>query len=206
MLQTAAPIPEAQIRSAVEQAFRSTGIRHMSLKDRFWMWLADQWAAFWEWFFGLVRAARAADPVAIMLLALAALIVMVLLWQLVGSWRGRGRAGAPGRPWTAGEVQRGDPWAAAQRLASAGDYTAAAHALYGALLDAAARGQQVRIHPSKTVGDYARELRSRRSRLFADFRKFAGDYEVVIYDDQHCDRERYERLFQLAVPMLSADG
>jgi len=206
MLQTAAPIPEAQIRSAVEQAFRSTAIRHMSLKDRFWLWFADKWSAFWEWFFGVVRAARAADPIAILVLALVALAVGAMVWQLVSSWRGRARGGAPGRPWTPAEVQRGDPWAAAQQLAAEGDYTAAAHALYGALLDAAARGQQVRRHPSKTVGDYARELRARRSRLFGDFRKFAGDYEVVIYNDQRCDRERYERLFRLAVPMLSADG
>jgi hypothetical protein len=29
---------------------------------------------------------------------------------------------------------------------------------------------------------------------------------VVIYGDQMCDRERYDRLFALAVPMLRADG
>lgn len=206
MLQTTAPIPEAQIRTAVEQAFRSTAIRHASLKDRFWAWVAEQWSAFWTWFFGLFHAANAFDPIAIMTLALIALLVIALLWQVIASWRGRSGAGAPGRPWTVAEVQRGDPWATAQQLASAGDYTAAAHALYGALLDAAARGQQVRLHPSKTVGDYAREMRGRRSHLFPDFRKFAGDYEVVIYYDQRCDRERYERLFQLAVPMLSTDG
>ena len=206
MLQTAAPIPEAQIRVAVEQAFRSTAIRHMSLKDRLWIWIGEKWTAFWEWFFGLFHAARAFDPIAIMTLALVALVLIALLWQLVASWRGRARSGAPGRPWTAAEVERGDPWADAQRLAALGDYTAAAHALYGALLNAAARGQQVRLHPSKTVGDYARELRGRRSLLFPDFRNFAGNYEVVIYDDQRCDRERYERLFQLAVPMLSTDG
>jgi len=206
MLQAAAPIPESQIRSAVEQAYRSTAIRHMSIKDRFMIWISEQWSAFWRWLFGLFHSAGLGDPIAIMMLALMAAIVVAVLWQVVSSSRGRRSAGAPGRPWTAAEVQRGDPWAAAQELAAGGDYTAAAHALYGALLDAAARRQQLRLHPSKTVGDYARELRGRGSRLFPGFRKFAGDYEVVIYYDQHCDRTRYERLFQLAVPMLTADG
>ena len=206
MLQAAVPIPESQIRSAVGRAFRSTAIRHMSLKDRIMLWLGDQWEAFWRWFGGLFHSAGLGDPVAIMVLALLAAIVVAVVWQVVSNARGRQSAGAPGRPWTPAEVQRGDPWATAQELAAGGDYTAAAHALYGALLDAAARRQQVRLHPSKTVGDYARELRGRGSRLFPEFRKFAGDYEVVIYYDQQCDRARYERLFQLAVPMLTTDG
>ncbi len=98
----------------------------------------------------------------------------------------------------------GDPWLSAQELAAKGNFTDAAHALYAALLEAAARNDQLRLHPSKTVGDYVRELRSRSSALFARFREFARSYETVIYGVGFCDRERYERLRALALPLVQA--
>ncbi len=107
-----------------------------------------------------------------------------------------------------GDVRRhgGDPLATAQRLAAAGDFTGAAHALYAALLLAAARRERLELHPSKTVGDYARDLRGRSSDLFARFRDFARSYEFVIYGLGECDRERYERLWTLASPIVTSHG
>jgi Domain of unknown function (DUF4129) len=95
-----------------------------------------------------------------------------------------------------------DRWGEAQRLAAAGRYTEAAHALYAALLDSIARGEELRLHPSKTVGDYARDLRRRSSVLLPPFRDFARSYEVVVYGIGSCDQDRYERLYALATGMV----
>jgi Domain of unknown function (DUF4129) len=97
----------------------------------------------------------------------------------------------------------GDPWALAQRLAAEGDYTEAAHALYQGLLRALARRDNIRLHESKTVGDYTRELRSRASQRFGPFREFARTYEVVVYGLGTCDRDRYDRLHRLALAITA---
>jgi hypothetical protein len=96
-----------------------------------------------------------------------------------------------------------DPWTEAQRLATDGRYTDAAHALYAALLEGLARREDLRLDPSKTVGDYRRELRHRSSPFMPTFRDFARLYEVVVYGLGFCDRERYERLYVLASGMLA---
>jgi hypothetical protein len=104
-------------------------------------------------------------------------------------WAGRGaRFGAGGQ----------DPWALAQQLASEGRYTDAAHALYGALLARVAARVPLRLHPSKTAGDYARDLRGTAPSVFAPFREFARSYEVVIYGLGSCDRRRFQTLMELA--------
>jgi len=91
-----------------------------------------------------------------------------------------------------------DPWALAQRLAAEGRYTEAAHALYGALLARVAARVPLRLHPSKTVGDYARDLRGTAPSVFTPFREFARSYEVVIYGLGTCDRSRFDGLIALA--------
>jgi hypothetical protein len=99
--------------------------------------------------------------------------------------------------------RRVDPWLDAQRLAAEHRYTDAAHALYAALLESVAKREDLRLHPSKTVGDYLRELRWRSSALVPSFRDFARLYEVVVYGLGICDQERYERLYALASGMLT---
>jgi len=113
-------------------------------------------------------------------------------WREVG---GRRVAGPRGR----------DPWALARELSAAGRFTDAAHALYAALLERLAQREQLRLHPSKTAGDYARDLRARSSPSFPRFREFARAYDVVVYGLGRCDRDRYERLYSLATPMLAPD-
>jgi len=95
-------------------------------------------------------------------------------------------------------AQSRDPWVVAQQRAAAGDYTAASHALYMALLEALARKEQLRLHPSKTAGDYRRELRARSSSLLPTFQDFARLYELVAYGFRQCDVDRYHRLYALA--------
>jgi len=103
--------------------------------------------------------------------------------------------------WTlrgARSAESGDPWALAQRLAAEGRYTEAAHALYGALLARVAARVPLRLHPSKTAGDYARDLRGTAPSIYGPFREFARSYEVVIYGLGECDRPRFEGLIDLA--------
>ncbi len=107
---------------------------------------------------------------------------------------------------TGGRTRARDPWRAAEELAAAGEFTDAAHSLYLALLDAVSRRERLRVHPSFTVGDYVRALRSKSSSLFSRFRDFATSYETVVYGLGACDRERYERLRSLALPIVHGDG
>lgn len=95
-------------------------------------------------------------------------------------------------------AEAGDPWALAQRLAMEGRYTEAAHALYGALLARVAARVPLRLHPSKTAGDYARDLRDAAPAVYGPFREFARSYEVVIYGLGACDRPRFDGLVDLA--------
>ena len=50
---------------------------------------------------------------------------------------------------------------------------------------------RIRLHPSKTVGDYARDLRRVQSPLAPRYREFARLYEVVIYGVGTCDADRW---------------
>jgi hypothetical protein len=51
-----------------------------------------------------------------------------------------------------------------------------------------------------------REVRRRAPPLFAGFRDFARAYEVVIYGIGACNRDRYERLLALALPIVRPGG
>jgi hypothetical protein len=79
---------------------------------------------------------------------------------LASEWRNEGMARR--RPGS-GKAGRFDPWSEAERLAASGDYTGAAHALYQAVLRRLAGSERIRLHSSKTSGDYWRELRRRGS-------------------------------------------
>jgi len=130
---------------------------------------------------------------AIILLVLGVIAHLILTVYIPGGgksarWALRGAKSAEG----------GDPWALAQRLAAEGRYTEAAHALYGALLARVAARVPLRLHLSKTAGDYARDLRGAAPSIFGPFREFARSYEVVIYGLGTCDRPRFDGLIELA--------
>ena len=64
-----------------------------------------------------------------------------------------------------------------------------------------------RAHPSKTIGDYVRELRRASAKgsvgsLLNTFTDFARVYEVVVYRDGSCDANRYATLRELVVPLM----
>lgn len=89
---------------------------------------------------------------------------------------------------------RVDPWAEAERLAAAGDYLAAAHALYQAVLRRIAGSERVRVHASKTSGDYVRDLRRRGSPLATPFQRFGRRFDHVIFGKGVCTADDYAAL------------
>lgn len=95
-------------------------------------------------------------------------------------------------------AEANDPWLVARQLAAEGRYTEAAHALYLALLARVAARVPLRLHASKTAGDYARELRKIAPSVFGPFREFARSYEVVVYGLGECDEARFNGLIDLA--------
>ena len=98
--------------------------------------------------------------------------------------------------------RRTDPWTEAERLASSGSYVEAAHALCAALLVSCARRGELQLHPSKTTGDYARELRRRGAASEHGFQKFRSRYDRVVYDAQQCSADEYAALLADARPLL----
>jgi hypothetical protein len=137
-------------------------------------------------------------------------IVVILLLAAVGiavrrHLHAQGRGAASG-DLTRGGVRGQDAWTAAQELAAAGDFTGAAHALYVALLGSLAKRDLLRLHPSKTIGDYLRELRRRPSAPAQTMVEFARTYELVAYGLRPCDADRYDRLRTLAARMIEHRG
>jgi hypothetical protein len=137
-----------------------------------------------------IPGGRTTVIVAISLIAL--LIVGRIL--LSAEWRDesliRRRAGA-GRA-------RIDPWSEAERLAASGDYTAAAHALYQAVLRRLSGSERIRLHSSKTSGDYWRELRRRGSPAAPAFRVFGRRFDRVIFGVGECSRDEFEAMLSEA--------
>jgi len=100
----------------------------------------------------------------------------------------------------------GDPWADAERLAAQGDYTAAAHLLYRGLTERLAAADQIRLHPSKTSGDYARELRVRGFPAHNEFRQFGRRYDHVIFGTGTCDAATYAVLREHATRVVRQEA
>jgi hypothetical protein len=188
-------IRDAVIRDTVAAVFRDPAYSRDTVLSRIGSWLVE----FLQALFARFDRGQMSIPlfwlvwglVALLLLALAAR----LLYSLATAYSAPRRralkfadADAPGV----------DAWRMAMRHAEAGDYTAAAHALYAALLATLAAETDVELHESKTIGDYLRDLSRRSYAMLSRFREFARTYETVIYGLGSCDRARYERLLGLA--------
>ena len=99
-----------------------------------------------------------------------------------------------------------DAWREAERLAAAGAFTEASHALLAALLSSFAQRGEVRLHASKTAGDYARELARKGSPARGAFQQFRRRYDAVIFGVGTCDADQYAALLRDAAPILSRAG
>ncbi len=198
-------LSETAIRDTVASVFRNAAFNKslkQTLGDKLFAWINMILES-------LQQAAREHPFLAFCVKMLVALMVVAIIGrsiylayrraQLKAQLLGYRRSGQTGD-----EMQ--DAWLVAQRFASEGKYTEAAHAIYRHLLEWLAQRESVILHPSKTVGDYARDLRARSSRVFGNYRDFARSYEVVIYGLGSCDRERYDRLLSLATAITRKNG
>ena len=202
------PVPETAIRDTMAAVFRQPGFARerpswiAAQVDRFWTWLGNVLRSI----FGPLFRSRETNPLLFwILVAIIALVFLAIVARLGYVSYLRRAQGIDARAFAGGgglQARGGDPRLLAQQLAARGNFTDAAHALYMALLEAVARRGLIKLHPSKTVGDYVRELRGRSSAIYARFRDFARAYEVVVYGTGYGDRERYERLYALARPIL----
>lgn len=136
-----------------------------------------------------------------LIIALAIAVIALIVARLVLRARAQREFWAGDRHESRGG-RRIDHWFEAERLALSGAHLEAAHSLCAALLAASARRGEVTLHPAKTTGDYARELRRRGVATAADFQRFRTRYDRVIYDAQRCSAEEYAALLTDARPML----
>jgi len=93
-----------------------------------------------------------------------------------------------------------DPFEAAERFAAEGRYEDAAHALYHGVLLALSHADRLRLDPSKTSGDYARELRARGSASYQPFRAFSRRFDVAVFGHGGCDAQLIDDLRRLSTP------
>lgn len=192
------PLPASVVRDTLDRVFAdpafARGIRE-TLLTRAFRWLAD--------LFDRIVSAGASSPlvrwtaIAILSLLVAA-VVARLLWTIVLERRALARLATLGADGVRGEA----PYAAALRAADGGEYTAAAHSLYHALVLGVMRRERVRLHPAKTAGDYTRELRARQSTTYLGFRAFARAYEYAVYGGERVDAAGWKQLHALAAPLL----
>ena len=181
------PWPPGAIQDSVAAIVRQPAYQRSvraTLLDRLLDWLT---ALIRRFFSGLSEIPN----VKWIILGLAILVVLAIaarMWLANEAEERRRRA----RP---GEVRGGgDPWAEADRVAATGDYTAAAHLLYRGITERLAAAEQLRLHPSKTSGDYARELHTRGSSAHAEFRRFGRRYDHVLFGTGTCDAATYSAL------------
>jgi len=166
-----------------------------SFADRLLLWLAEAIRAIARF----LRESHAARPIGFLILGA---IVLLVVAQLAIAARARDETVGPRRRRSRGTSQE-DPMVVADRLAGEGRYEEAAHALYHGVLAALARAERLRLDPSKTSGDYARDLRRRGSPRHQAFRAFARRFDVAVFGHGACDAELIADLRALAAPLTA---
>lgn len=191
------PWPAAAIQDSVAAVIRQRPYQRSvsaTLLDRLLDWLA----ALIRRIFAAVSEIPNAKWIilGLAIVVVAAIIVRLVLGNEAEERRRRVRAGTV--------EGTGDSWIEAERLAAAGNYTDAAHLLYRGVTDRLAAAERIRLHPSKTSGDYARELERRGFAATADFRHFGRRYDHVMFGVGVCDAPTYAQLRDLATRVFRA--
>jgi hypothetical protein len=179
--------------AAIARGFEYRRSLRQSLFDRAFLWLGeaiDRVAAF-------VRNLPSSRAVGLTILGI---IVAAILLRLVIAALARDEGGARSRR-RRGVGPGDDPFAAAERYAAEGRFEDAAHALYHGVLLAVAHSDRLRLDPSKTSGDYARELRARGSASYQPFRDFSRRFDVAVFGHGGCDAALIDDLRRLAMPL-----
>lgn len=126
-----------------------------------------------------------------------ALLVLAIAGRIVVGQRLELRRRTAGSLQIVGSTRR-DYWVLAAEMEERGDFIAASHALYLAVLEALARSGGVTFHASKTVGDYVRDLKQRRSESLEAFRQFGIRFERDVFGAQLPNATTYRQLSELA--------
>jgi hypothetical protein len=149
----------------------------------------------------------------------AAVAAVAIAWAAARALDRREAARRRARP-GGDRAGREDPLRAADRAAAEGRYGEAAHHLYAAAVAALAARGLVRPHPSKTAGDYAREVRRRAAAAAATgpspaaatgdaahaaaaYGRFARGFEAVVYGPRPADRAAFDALRAAVAPVVA---
>jgi hypothetical protein len=173
-----------------DPAFRRSLRR--SFADRIILWLA-------EWFDKMGRALEHLPSMRSIGFGLALLLVLFVVVRFVIAARTGDETGVRAVR-RRGGTSASDPWESAEALMAQGRFEDAAHALYRGVIVTLGREERLRLHPSKTSGDYARELRRRGSLSFAPFKSFTRRFDVAVYGHGGCDAAALDELRALSEP------
>ena len=163
---------------------RFTRAPRQSLLGRFVRYLFERLSDLLDWMHGRGEAR-------VLLYGVGLLVVIVIVArilverQLAEARRKRGPSGF------ARAAASNDPWVGAQAAAAAGQFADACHLLYVAVLQDLAREGLVKLHASKTSGDYARELLRRAHPRAAEYRIFARTFDRVVFGAVEVSAEDY---------------
>ena len=191
-------VPTGAIRDTISRIVLERGYRRTvtsTLFSRIWDWVTRVIRDLFE------QAAGSRVTYLITLTVLACLLAAFIARSVIVA-----RARRRSRLQATSAVTADAQLAQARGLAAQGAYVEAAHLLHAAIITRLAELRRVRPHPSKTVGDYWRELRAASDGSASPYLSFSRTYEIVVYGDGLCDATRYARLEQLAAPMLQAPG
>jgi len=194
--------PRAAIHDTVAAIVKQTPYRRglgTTLLDRVWAWIAD-------WYSRLVAALGTVPHGRVVATIAAATIALLVVARIAYAARLRGTSAMSFARTRGRRAAAADPWREAERLAAAGQFTEAAHALYRATVALLASHGLVRRHDAKTSGDYARELRRRGSPAYAPFRAFGRRYDRIIYGTGACDAAGYDALLADARAVAARHG
>lgn len=192
--------PASAVHDTVHAIVQQTAFRRSAqstLLERFLGWLRQGWM----W---LIEQVGGLPSTRTILLWTAGLIALVVLARILIAAAVRNPESRAARR-EKREGRREDPWRHADACEAAGDYEGAAHALYRGVLLSLSQRERIRLDPSRTSGDYARELRARGSGLRDPFRTFARRFDYAVYGRGHCDATLVHELRVLAEPLRARE-
>ena len=190
-------LPASAIHDTVAAIARGIDYRRslrQSLLDRFFLWLGELFSHLLRF----IRFSPVSRPFGYVVLGL---IVLGVAARLLIAAQARDDTRGPLRRRTRASSAE-DPFVVAERLAAEGKFEEAAHALYHGVLLAMARQERLRLDPSKTSGDYARELRARGSASYQPFRAFGRRFDIAVFGHGGCDARLIDDLRTLAQPLI----
>lgn len=190
------PFPADAVRDTIARILQAREYREdvsTTLLSRAWEWFTRQLGDL----FAHATNSRGTYLLSVLLMAV---VIAVAIARAVIVARAR-RIAADRRE---ALVTSAEQLAQARGLAAQGAWVEAAHLVHAAIVTHLVEQRRVRRHPSKTVGDYGRDLRSAGDPLAVDYATFARIYDEVAYGDGVCDGPRYARLEELAAPLLQA--